>query len=117
MLVVEDDESRYLRFDNSFQSGMWLDDPIRTRFAYTDYLHLGIAYRPDAKRVLVIGLGGGSAQKRLRRDFDDVEVRRRARPRCRRRRLPLVRAPRDPRLRSWSRTAAGSCGRTSGAGT
>ncbi len=74
MLVVEDDESRYLRFDNSFQSGMWLDDPIRTRFAYTDYLHLGIAYKPDTRRVLVIGLGGGALQKRLHRDFDDVEV-------------------------------------------
>ena len=74
MLIVEDDDSRYLRFDNSFQSGMWLDDAVRTRFAYSDYLHLGFAYKPDAKRVLVIGLGGGAFQKRVHRDFDDVEV-------------------------------------------
>lgn len=74
LLVTEDDESRYLRFNSSFQSGMWLDDPYRTRFAYTDYLHLGLAYNPAATRVLVIGLGGAAVQKRLWRDFADVEV-------------------------------------------
>ena len=74
LLVVDDGQSRYLRFDSSFQSGMYLDDPFRTRFSYTDYLHLGLAYNPSAKRVLVIGLGGGSTQKRLWRAFPDVEV-------------------------------------------
>ena len=58
-----------LRFDNSFQSGMWLSDPYRTRFLYTDYLDLGLAHRPSAKNVLFIGLGGGSAPKRMWRDF------------------------------------------------
>src|SRR6187455_1601161 len=33
--VVEDDLSRYLRFDSSFQSGMYLSDPYSTRFPYT----------------------------------------------------------------------------------
>lgn len=74
LLVTEDDSARYLRFDSSFQSGMWLDDPFRTRFAYTDYLHLGLAYNPAATRVLVIGLGGGAVQKRLWRDFRDLQV-------------------------------------------
>lgn len=74
MVVVEDDESRYLRFDSSFQSGMYLDDPYRTRFAYSDYLHLGLAYEPGATKVLVVGLGGAAAPKRLWRDFDDVTV-------------------------------------------
>ncbi len=46
MVVVDDSDSRYLRFDSSFQSGMWLADPYRTRFLYTDYLDLGIAHRP-----------------------------------------------------------------------
>jgi spermidine synthase len=74
MVVVEDDDSRYLRFDSSFQSGMYLDDPYRTRFAYSDYLHLGLAYEPGATKVLVVGLGGAAAPKRLWRDFDDVTV-------------------------------------------
>jgi spermidine synthase len=72
--VVEDDTSRYLRFDSSFQSGMYLDDPYRTRFGYSDYLQLSFAYRPQGKRVLYIGLGGGSAPKRTWRDFPDVHI-------------------------------------------
>ena len=74
LFVVDDESSRYLRFDSSFQSGMYLDDPFRTRFSYSDYLHLGLAYNPSAKKVLVVGLGGGSVQKRMWRDFKDVEV-------------------------------------------
>ena len=72
--VVEDSESRYLRFDSSFQSGMYKDDPYRTRFPYSDYLQLAFAYRPEAKRILYVGLGGGSAPKRTWRDFPDVRV-------------------------------------------
>ena len=72
--VVEDDTSRYLRFDNSFQSGMYRNDPYRTRFAYTDYLQLALAYRPGARRVLFVGLGGGSAPKRMWRDFPGLQV-------------------------------------------
>ncbi|MDH4344752.1 MAG: fused MFS/spermidine synthase, partial [Thermoleophilia bacterium] len=74
LLVVDDEESRYLRFDSSFQSGMYLDEPFRTRFSYTDYLDLGVAYNPDATRLLFIGLGGGSAPKRAWRDFPDATL-------------------------------------------
>ncbi len=70
--VVDDDLSRYLRFDNSFQSGMWLDDPYETRFEYSDYLHLGLAYNDGARRVLFVGLGGASAPKRMWRDFPQI---------------------------------------------
>ena len=72
--VVEDDTSRYLRFDSSFQSGMYLDDPYRTRFQYSDYLDLSFAYRAQTKRILYIGLGGGSAPKRVWRDFPGVQL-------------------------------------------
>ena len=74
LFVVEDEESRYLRFDSSFQSGMYIDDPFRTRFAYSDYLHVGLAYKPDAKKVLVVGLGGAAVPKRIWRDFKDVDI-------------------------------------------
>ncbi len=74
LFVVEDETSRYLRFDSSFQSGMYLEDPFRTRFLYSDYLHLGLAYKPDAKKILVVGLGGASAPKRMWRDFDDLQI-------------------------------------------
>ena len=72
--VVEDDDSRYLRFDSSFQSGMYKKEPFRTRFDYTDYLQLPLAYRPETKRILYIGLGGGSAPKRTWRDFPAAQL-------------------------------------------
>jgi spermidine synthase/MFS family permease len=74
IVVAEDSSSRYLRFDNTFQSGMYLDDPFATRFPYTDYLQLGLAYNPDAERVLFIGLGGGSAPKLAWRAFPALEL-------------------------------------------
>jgi spermidine synthase len=72
--VVEDSTSRYLRFDSSFQSGMFRGQPFRTRFDYTDYLQLALAYNAGAKRILFIGLGGGSAPKRIWRDFPGLRL-------------------------------------------
>jgi spermidine synthase len=74
LAVVEDDDSRYLRFDNSFQSGMYIERPYATRFPYSDFFHLGRAYRPQAESLLMVGLGGGSAMKRLSRDFPEMEL-------------------------------------------
>jgi len=98
--VVEDDQSRYLRFDSSFQSGMYTDDPFRTRFEYSDYLQLPLAYRPETSRILYIGLGGGSAPKRTWRDFpatriDVVELD----PEVVEVAYEYFAVPRDPRLR------------------
>ena len=72
--VVEDSTARYLRFDSSFQSAMELDRPFVSPFEYVDYLSLALAYRPTARNVLFVGLGGGSAPKRLWRDFPDVRI-------------------------------------------
>ena len=98
--VVEDSDSRYLRFDSSFQSGMYKNDPFRTRFEYTDYLQLPLAYRPGTRRVLYVGLGGGSAPKRAWRDFpatriDVVELD----PEVVDAAYEYFAVPRDPRLR------------------
>ena len=71
---MEDADTRYLRFDNSLQSAMYIDDPLRTRFAYTDLFHLAVAYNPDAENILFIGLGAGSSEKRMLRDFPDVQL-------------------------------------------
>ena len=91
LLVVEDDASRYLRFDSSFQSGMYLRNPFATRFSYSDYLQLGLAYNPSAtehpRRRARGSRGAEAALAGLpRRHRDD----RRARPGRRRRGLPLV---------------------------
>jgi spermidine synthase len=74
LAVVDDADTRYLRFDNSLQSAMYLREPYRTRYRYTDLFHLGIAYKPDAENVLFVGLGAGSSEKRLWRDFPRLQI-------------------------------------------
>ncbi len=74
LLITEDDTNRYLRFDNSFQSGMSRADPFASVFPYETVMQVGLAYRPEAKRVLHIGLGGGSIVKRMWRDFPELEM-------------------------------------------
>ncbi len=74
ILVTEDGTNRYLRFDSSYQSAMKLDDPYASVFDYEPAMHLGLAYRPAAKRVLFIGLGGGSLPKQMWRDFPELQM-------------------------------------------
>jgi spermidine synthase len=74
LAVVDDEDTRYLRFDNSLQSAMYLREPFRTRYRYTDFFHLGIAYNPDARNVLFVGLGAGSSEKRMWRDFPNLQI-------------------------------------------
>ena len=72
--VTQDKTERHLRFDRSHQSAMDLNDPFSSGIRYPDYLHLPMALKPDAKRVLVLGLGGGTVTKRYWRDYPGVRV-------------------------------------------
>jgi spermidine synthase len=72
--VTEGDGARHLRFDKSHQSAIDLADGLTSRIRYPDYLQLAFAAKPDAKRVLVLGLGGGAVTKRVLHDFPDVHV-------------------------------------------
>ena len=74
LLVTEDGENRYLRFDNSYQSGMRISDPYASVFPYIDSMHVGLAYQPRAKKILFIGLGGASIPKRIYRDFPEMQI-------------------------------------------
>lgn len=74
LIVTEDQTERHLRFDRSRQTAMYLDDPYETSFEYPQYLHLAMALKPDARSVLIVGLGGGSLVKRMWRDYPQVEI-------------------------------------------
>jgi spermidine synthase len=74
LAVIEESGTRTLRFGSSFQSSTYVDDPFKTAYAYTDYFFLGPAYKRDARSVLFLGLGGGSAPKRVRRDFPKLKL-------------------------------------------
>lgn len=72
--VEEDHEARYLYFDRTLQSAMNLDDPTMLRLIYSRYVSLGLAFRPDAARAFIIGLGGGSIPKKYRKEFPSMEI-------------------------------------------
>lgn len=74
-ITVNDEAGvRYLRLDAYWQSGLDLAAPRRTVFAYADYLHLPLVFRPDARRVLFIGLGGGTAPRRYHEDYPQMTI-------------------------------------------
>lgn len=72
--VTEGDGARHLRFDHSRQSAVMLDDPYVSALRYPNYVHLALAIKPDAARVLVIGLGGGTITKRFWRDYPEMTI-------------------------------------------
>ncbi|MBI4734451.1 MAG: fused MFS/spermidine synthase [candidate division NC10 bacterium] len=72
--VVDDGGTRYMDFDNLRQSAMLLQDPWELRLRYTRFLALALAFQPEPKRALILGLGGGSFPKRLYRDFPQIVV-------------------------------------------
>ncbi|MFH1022295.1 MAG: fused MFS/spermidine synthase [Planctomycetota bacterium] len=69
----KDDGWRVLHFDNTRQSGMKRDDPL-VQFEYADYFHTVFLFKKDIRRVLFVGLGGGSGPKRFLHDYPDVAV-------------------------------------------
>lgn len=72
--VEEDDEARYMYFDRTLQSAMNLKDPTALRLIYSRYTSLGFTFRPDAKKMLVIGVGGGSIPKKVQKEFPNIEI-------------------------------------------
>ncbi|HEX7231668.1 MAG TPA: fused MFS/spermidine synthase, partial [Candidatus Binatia bacterium] len=72
--IEEDDEARYMYFDRTLQSAMNLKDPTALRLIYSRYTSVGFAFRPDAKKMLIIGLGGGSIPKKVQKEFPNIEI-------------------------------------------
>jgi spermidine synthase len=53
---------------------MNLKDPTALRLIYSRYTSLGFAFRPDAKKIVIVGLGGGSIPKKLQKEFPSLEM-------------------------------------------
>jgi spermidine synthase len=53
----------YLGGSETIQSAMRLADPVRLELAYTRAMLCSLLFRPDPKRALLLGLGGGSLAK------------------------------------------------------
>lgn len=66
---------RLLSFSSgATQTRMLLANPDGPGNAYVDSVHLTRLMRPGMKRVLMIGLGGGTAPKQFLKYYEDVEV-------------------------------------------
>jgi len=72
--VEEDDEARYMYFDRTLQSAMTLKDPTALRLVYSRYTSIAMTFRPDAKRMLLIGVGGGSIPKKFNKEFPNMVI-------------------------------------------
>jgi len=72
--VEEDEEARYMYFDRTLQSAMNLKDPTALRLVYSRYTSIGMTFRPDARRMLLIGVGGGSIPKKLNKEFPNLFI-------------------------------------------
>lgn len=72
--VDEDEDARYIYFDQTLQSAMTLKDPTALRLLYSRYISIGLAFRPEIKKMLLIGLGGGSLPKKYHKEFPSMEI-------------------------------------------
>jgi spermidine synthase len=71
---------RVLRFNDRTQSAIYIDESVYDRptdtlkkfesaVGYTDLLHLGLIFCPDARRALFVGGGGGIGPTEFARDY------------------------------------------------
>lgn len=65
---------RDLRFNVGIQSQMLRKDPYGPGLAYTDSMHIGPLLRPGTRRVLMLGLGGGTAARQFTHYYPNVVV-------------------------------------------
>jgi spermidine synthase len=72
--VYDEDGLRTLAFNGSSESRVSLADPLAGHFEYTEYFQMPCLWNPNIKRVLMAGLGGGSAQRAFAHYFTNAIV-------------------------------------------
>jgi spermidine synthase len=75
LLVLEHaGKYRDLWSDRAPQSRYYIGDPHERGMAYKEFSHIAKLIRPGIRRVLLIGLGGGTHAKQFLRYYPEVEV-------------------------------------------
>ena len=72
--VVDAGERRTLCFDDAEETRMSLREPLKGHFEYTEYFHTAWLWNTQLTRVLMIGLGGGTAQRSFQHYYPTVKV-------------------------------------------
>lgn len=72
--VVDEMGVRFLSFDGSTETRMSLADSLKGHFEYTEYFHLVWLWNDKLTNVLMIGLGGGSAQRSFEHYYPKLKI-------------------------------------------
>ena len=72
--VIDRGDLRILSFDGAQQTRMSLRDPLAGHFQYTEFFHMALLWNLDLTNVLMVGLGGGSAQRSFAHYYTNVTV-------------------------------------------
>lgn len=72
--VVDEDGLRTLYFDDAPESRMFMQDPFRGHFEYTEYFHMAWLWNAQLTNVLMIGLGAGTSQRAFEHYYPGVTV-------------------------------------------
>ncbi|MGC8742286.1 MAG: spermidine synthase [Verrucomicrobiia bacterium] len=72
--VVDEAGLRFLSFDGSTETRMSLVNPLAGHFEYTEYFHLVWLWNDKLTNVLMVGLGGASAQKQFRYYYPELMI-------------------------------------------
>jgi spermidine synthase len=72
--VYDEGGIRTLSFNGSWESMMSLTNPLVGHFEYTEYFQMPWLWNRDIKRVLMIGLGGGSTPRAYQHYYTNVMV-------------------------------------------
>jgi spermidine synthase len=72
--VLDDGHLRTLCFDDALETRMSVQNPLIGHFEYTEYFHQAALWNTNISQVLIIGLGGGSAQRSFEHYYPRVKV-------------------------------------------
>jgi spermidine synthase len=72
--VIDDNGLRTLSFNGSMETRMYSATPLQGHFEYTEFFHMPWLWNTNLKRVLMIGLGGGSTQRAYQHYYTNVMV-------------------------------------------
>jgi spermidine synthase len=72
--VLEEAGLRTLNFDDAMQTRMSVSQPLRGHFEYVEFFFTPWLWNPDLTNVLMLGLGGGSAQRLYQHYAPQVRV-------------------------------------------